>query len=394
MTYSRLLRRQTKYESSFEVWKGQIQKMYAAFFLSILLQIWGNVVDMDLYWKTLPATFTLVFSWGWNQFCFPPDVVAETGQDVSNPWINYNEWVCCQNANEPAWFLCVLMVYWMIFPHIYNFLHKASQLSVIALMIVCWMFTLFWPYFLGIGVIEPLYYWGGPLATIQAYHPISHWYKFVYGMCLARLFVDIFCREKTPGGKLFISETVIKLAVETKLFAPLGWLLLVILFGTIGYDDFLFSPFFRPISGQEFVLFVIFGLIILGCCFENDPITRLLIKMPFRLANDYNISYEIYILQGCVFSNLQLIMDGMTATKPFPHPNNAHERAVNERRYELVMRWGYIPILIIVSFCVMRYISGPIGAFLSRKKPAPKPRTPPPVQLETVVQAPEMMPAA
>lgn len=392
MTYTRLLRRQTKYESSYEVWKGSIQKMYPTFFLSILLTLWGNVRDIDLYWKTLPATLTLVFSWGWNQFCFPPSVVEGAGQHVSTPWKNYNEWVCCQNSNEPAWFLCVLMVYWMLFPHIYNVLHKASQLSVIMMMLVCWGFTLFWPYFLGIPSIEPLYYWGGPLATIQAYNPISHWYKFVYGMTLARIFVDIFCREKTEGGKLFISETVIKRAVETKLFAPVGWLCIVILFSTIEYDDFSFSPFFRPIAAQEFVLFVFFGLVILGCCFENDPITRLLIKMPFRLANDYNISYEIYILQGCVFSNLQLILTGVDACKPYPHGTTKDELEANQERYIFLQRVLFFPMLLIVSFFVMRYISGPIGGFLSQKKPAPKPRTPPPMQMETVVAPP--VPAA
>jgi len=389
MTYTRLLRRQTKYESSYEVWKSSITKMYPTFFLSILLTIWGNVRGIDLYWKTLPATLTLTFSWGWNQFCFPPSVVIAAGQNVSDPWTQYNEWVCCQNANEPAWFLCVLMAYWMLFPHVYHFLHKATQLSVIGMMLICWMGTLFWPYFLGIPAIEPLYHWGGPLATIQAYNPISHWYKFIYGMTLARIFVDIFCRPKTPGGKLFISQTVINRAVETKLFAPVGWLCILLLFCTCQYDDFTFAPFFRPISAQEFVLFVFFGLVILGCCFENDPITRLLIRMPFRLANDYNISYEIYILQGCVFSNLQLILTGVDACKPNPHAEpHTKEADENQAFYVLMMQCLYIPILLVISFIVMRYFSGPIGGFLSAKKPAPQPRTPAPLQMETVVAPP------
>jgi len=236
--------------------------------------------------------------------------------------------------------------------------------------------------------IEPFYYWGGPLATVQAYHPISHWYKFVYGMTLARIFVDIFCKEKTEGGRLFISETVIGRAVETRLFAPLGWLLLIILFSTIEYDNFSFSPFFKPVAAQEFVLFVIFGLIILGCCFENDPITRLLVRMPFRLANDYNISYEIYILQGCVFTNMELILTGVDAVKLYPHATSQAELDANFERYVLLQRIFYIPILLIFSFCVMRYVSGPIGGFLSQNKSAPKPRTPSPLQLETLIQAP------
>jgi len=201
--------------------------------------------------------------------------------------------------------------------------------------------------------------------------------------------VDIFCREKTPGGKLFISETIIRRTVETKLFAPVGWLCLVLLFCTGEYDTFTFSPFMRPISAQEFVLFVFFGLIIFGCCFENDPITRTLIRMPFRLANDYNISYEIYILQGCVFSNLQLILTGVDACKPYPHPTKDSEIHANEASYEKMMRILYIPILLIVSFIVQRYFSGPIGGFLSQKsKPAPKPRAPGPVQMETIVAPP------
>lgn len=291
------------------------------------------------------------------------------------------------------------MAYWLLFPHVYNWLHKASQLRVIGLMMICWAGTLFWPYFLGIPVIEPHYYWGGWLATVQAYNPISHWYKFIYGMTLARMFVDIFCREKTPGGKLFISETVIRRTVETKLFAPVGWLCLVLLFCTGEYDTFTFSPFMRPISAQEFVLFVFFGLIIFGCCFENDFITRTLIRMPFRLANDYNISYEIYILQGCVFSNMQLILTGVYACKPYPkascdphHPESqgCFEVHANEAFYEKMMRILYIPILLIISFIVQRYFSGPIGGFLSQKsKPAaPKPRAPGPVQMETIVAAP------
>merc|ERR1712071_184641 len=134
--------------------------------------------------------------------------------------------------------------------------------------------------------------------------------------------------------------------------------------------------------------FIFFGLIIFGCCFQNDPITRLLIRRPFRLANDYNISYEIYILQGCVFSNLQLILTGVDACKPHPHGTTPKELHENEVFYEKMMRILYIPILLIVSFIVMRYFSGPIGGFLSQKKPAPKPRTPAPMQMETIVAPP------
>merc|ERR1719414_2733338 len=118
-------------------------------------------------------------------YCAPPM------PDEPNPWTSYNSYICCANLNEPAWFLCCLQFYWMIFPWCYRWISKASTARVIGLFCFCLAWTLFWPIFLSFDWGD-LNDWGRTLPTVQAYHPLSHVHKFVFGMCVGKLLVDFY----------------------------------------------------------------------------------------------------------------------------------------------------------------------------------------------------------
>jgi len=232
-----------------------------------------------------------------------------------------------------------------------------------------------WPILLGIPAIEDQYVWGGWLATVQAYHPISHLHKFVFGMCAAKIFVDLWCRPEPdqPNGKLKISETQIDRTKEGFLFAPIGWVLLGALFFGGQYDDYLLKLIWRPLALQEFVLVPVFTLIIVGSAFQRDPITRILNRYPFKLCADRDISYEIYILQGPVQYFLQWLF--LKNDVFLVHAGDKITRAEqdeNMARYTMLMRYLFVPLLVLYSYFINRYVSAPISMMMA-KKPPPSP---------------------
>merc|ERR1712203_967696 len=165
--------------------------------------------------------------------------------------------------------------------------------------------TLFWPLALSIDWVSQFDQWGEPLQTVRAYHPISHFHKFVFGMCTARCFVDIFCRpsKENPNGKLFVSETQINRVAEARFFAPVGWFLILCLFCFKDKDTFQFPiPWLGRLAAQDLFLLPLFALVIVGAAIQRDPITKIMSIPPLSWIGNLEISYEVYILQGPVMS--------------------------------------------------------------------------------------------
>lgn len=224
-------------ETMYQSWSTNIQKMYAPFLLSILVALFLGLGTpggtWDLMFKTLPTTLTLTFAWGWSQFCYSPWKVHPP---PDSPWSTYNEYICVEGINEPAWFLSTLAAFWILFPPIFRFVRGTTQARVIALLIVTVGLNLFYPLFTASSIVanNPTFNeWGGPFQTIQSYHPVSHLHKFVMGMCTARMFIDTFCRPKRlddKDGKLYISETLIKKVPEAAFFAPFAWFMIILMF--------------------------------------------------------------------------------------------------------------------------------------------------------------------
>merc|ERR1712232_667919 len=162
---------------------------------------------------------------GWDMYCYPPTIDGKLLTDSIEKWKHFNPYVCCANANEPAWYLCSLQAFWVGYPLFFRWISASKLEKVIGLMFLMWMWTLLWPLFLGMSWTDKYDTWGEPLQTVRAYHPLSHFHKFVFGMCCARCYVDIFCRPKpdNPNGKLFVSETQINRVAEARFFGPLGW---------------------------------------------------------------------------------------------------------------------------------------------------------------------------
>lgn len=225
------------------------------------------------------------------------------------------------------------------------------------LLVLCWGCTLIYPYILSLKALEDIDTWGSPLPTFQAYHPVSHVYKFGFGMALARLYIDFFAvQDPDDERRLCISETRVRAVPEAVIFAFAGYALILWLFLPGQLDSFKLSLFFTPIDCQETILLPAFGLLIYGCALKRDPITKLLCKRPFRWLNDYNFTYEIYILQGCVWTMLQVVYQ-----QPPVNPSG------DEDIYKKWQKWTYLPILCVVAFFVNRYISQPIGKMMSER---------------------------
>jgi len=266
-----------------------MKKVYPAYFLSIIIGFIVYRAALIKQWHSLPAQFLLIFNWYPNDKC---------GSET---------WFCQQGINEPAWYLGALQVYWFLFPHLYKIVRQLSQTRVAALLAICWSLCLVWPILLGF-ISTPKE--GSQLRTFQEFSPVNHFHKFVFGMCVARLFVDLFCRAASvdrPDTK-FVSDFVVSRTPEVNFFTPVSLVVLAFLFFSVPYNSF--SLFY--LSAQEFVLLPLFSMLVVGVSLQADCISRFLTRWPLNVVEKYDISYEVYILQGCVF---QLTIAVMRSSK-------------------------------------------------------------------------------
>lgn len=401
MTYSRLLRNSSQHETVFQVWRSSIVRIYPAYVISIFLTLYQNSGALLSTYKSIPTSLLMVFSWGWNMYCRAPHEKVGQYINTTEDWTTYNEYICVGGINEPAWYICTLQFYWFLFPVVYRWVQRKSIARVTGAMLFLWACTLIWPLLLAVPGIAKHYQWGGPLATVQAYNPISHWYKFFFGMCLARVFVELFCRPKpgAPNGRLYISETQINRVSEAFLFAPIGWVSLFALFFVGQYDEFQLKLIWRPLSAQEFVLVPIFSLIIIGSALRRDWITKALTSWPLNWFEKNDFSYEIYILQGGVNYALQWVFNFALPLQcppadPNHYPIDPHQSDCTDEipmKVGLLIRWLYIPILCLFAYAVQRFITNPIANEFSGKSrssaPTPKAVTPKPAVEPTLEEA-------
>merc|ERR1712032_353266 len=109
-------------------------------------------------------------------------------------------------------------------------------------------------------------------------------------------------------------------------------------------------------------------MLIVSLCFEADPLTKLLAMWPFKWFSDHSISYEIYILQGCVWTVLYNLILYKKGWNNQPNPADVTSFFIL-----------YIIALHMASIFICLFITEPNGAPpVPPKKPAPAPL----VQLE------------
>jgi len=294
-TYTRLSNPARLTQTGFQCWKYSVRKVYPTYIISIVLTLLTQT-DYFMLWRSLPAQLLFVFNWGANLSCKTPDRKIFTGSDQ---WRNFQ---CVEGLNEPAWYIGALQVYWYLSPTIIQALAPLSALKVAALLLLTWSLTLFWPLLLTFQSVEIAMAEGTGWRTFQEYNPLSHLHKFVFGMCVARLFLDIFCR-KHENGRLHIDTKTAQRVAEAAFIVPIAVLVLVYLACSGSIFEFLFLG----LSSYEFVLLPLFAALIVGLALERDPISKLLALWPLNLLNNYDLSFEIYILQGCAWTTTNVL---------------------------------------------------------------------------------------
>lgn len=297
-TYTRLVK-PPRAEPWLSVWYRGMQKVYPAYFVSIFIWVMLkiNQYDMTVLVRTLPAQLLLIFNWWPQMACY--DIDPKTLYAATPP--SGLRWFCVSGVNEPAWYLGSLQLFWMLFPLVFPLVDRLSQLRVAFLLLISWSLCLVWPFLL--TFINPEE--GSPLRTLQEFNPVSHFHKFVFGMCLARFYVDFFCRgtPEEPRRK-FLSDLIIGRVAEAPLFTPLALVVIGLMFFTSPIDSFSFMS----LSSYEFVLLPLFALLVVGVSLQQDYFSALLGSPCMRWIEDYDLSYEIYILQGCAMELCTQVM--------------------------------------------------------------------------------------
>jgi len=161
------------------------------------------------------------------------------------------------------------------------------------------------------------YAWSTMDLTLAKFNPISFWHIFVFGMLLARLFVDveqgaITCVFETGrrAAQLELlpdatSDCTVDLLVQlqsicTNYGACLGYTILLLFFVTYGHpnrDIWLLGDL--QIVFRNGFLLPAHAALLWGLSMEKDPLAKLFTYRPFCWAE--HISYPQYILQAPVF---------------------------------------------------------------------------------------------
>jgi peptidoglycan/LPS O-acetylase OafA/YrhL len=294
MVHTRLCGR-SREENAFSIWWDSFKKIFPTYFMSIFISLLLKLDprNMYLYERTILPQLALVFNWVPQELCFPVDSDGHVQWNPDNVTVAYREVFCVEGLNEPAWYLGSLQVYWLLFFPVFLLVKKCSQIRVVMLLLLSWSLCLFWPIWFSFHDAAE----GTWVRTLQEFHPVSHFHKFVFGMCVGRLFVDLFCRERAGGGGLGISDAILDNNPELTVFAPLALLILLLIFFAVSIDDFMFLN----LASYEFVLLPVFAMLVVGLSMQKDVISRALVWGPLQVFERYDISYEIYILQGCAF---------------------------------------------------------------------------------------------
>lgn len=171
----------------------------------------------------------------------------------------------------------------------------------------------------------------------------SHLHKFLFGMCVARLFVDLFCEEDPSNGRTgkFVSQAKVDRNIELRLFAPIA---LVVISTLMFFSGPVNKFMFLRLSSYEFVLLPAFALLVAGLGLETSWLSRLLSCQPFSWVESLDMSFEIYIFQGWTFDWCASLF-WVTGDSP--------EEWLKSPGNHIV----YPCVLLVVSFFTNRYLS-------------------------------------
>eukprot|EP00746_Dinoflagellata_sp_MGD_P082257 gnl/MRDRNA2_/MRDRNA2_326604_c0_seq1.p1 gnl/MRDRNA2_/MRDRNA2_326604_c0~~gnl/MRDRNA2_/MRDRNA2_326604_c0_seq1.p1 ORF type:complete len:230 (-),score=2.28 gnl/MRDRNA2_/MRDRNA2_326604_c0_seq1:42-656(-) len=120
-------------------------------------------------------------------------------------------------------------------------------------------------------------------------HPLTYWPSFVFGMGLARVFLEFEIGKAAPN--CFLSRTFGRLwEIFSHGGASFSYVVLLLLFS---YG----TPWRRYLWWQHGLLLVPFSAVLLGLARGKDPLCRMFSHRYAQLLGD--MSFPLYILQNC-----------------------------------------------------------------------------------------------
>lgn len=270
--------------------KNRFARIYPIYLFAIILVLLGQVLINNIEVTNLFLNLFLVQSW-------VPDKAL--------------------TFNPPGWSLSVELVFYVIFPFLYNHFYKKLNLKKIVICILLFWFVFQVIYNLFINTENHLF------RNFLVYNPLMHLNVFFIGNVSGLLFIKYF-KDKRKNYNLLILSIII-------------CILLVLNFDFgLNYHNGLLSIFFIP-----FILLL---------SINNSRLTKVLNKKVFIFLGE--ISYGIYILQFPVFS----LVSAYSLKKYL----NIYD--------ETVLFLIRLVILIILSSITYKFIEKPLQKHIKKKK--------------------------
>merc|ERR1712203_1066272 len=197
--------------------RRRLTVIYPAFFLSLLLKVMYAPGKTWFQWCMLPLHGLLMQSW------LPICHTEDSGSVSCGPWL----------YNGEAWFLSVLIVYWLALRPLAEFFRRRTPLFSSATLVMCWLFA---AVFQLLGPEKRLEGWLGCTSKVCSMTimvalratPIGYAHVFVAGVAAARVFMLVATRD---------GETRERISVQTqRVVLDAGSAPMVLRFGCcIGY---------------------------------------------------------------------------------------------------------------------------------------------------------------
>merc|ERR1719401_546034 len=305
--------------------RRRLTVIYPAFFLSLLLKVTYAPGKTTFEWIMLPFHGLLMQSW------LP--ICRTDGESVScSPWL----------YNGEAWFLSVLLVFWLFLRPLAEFFRRRSLAFSSVALAACWLFSMVFQ-LLGshdrlAGWIHQDSSWGSMTVMVAIRStPIGYVHVFVAGVAAARVFMLVAMRDAETGGSISADTQRIRLAADS---APL-----LLRFGCcFGYGGYALILLFAASWIQPYYYFFHNGgmlpvmvLILIGAAIGTDPITTWLFRSKPLLVLG-RISYMQYLMQH--------VLQGWIR-RAFGWDDNATAQAL------------FLPCLLLCSYCCQRWVERP-----------------------------------
>lgn len=300
--------------------------VYPCYLLSILLTAFANTGQDPFEWAILPLHLLLMQAWFPICHHFP-----ERGYISCSAW----RW------NGEAWFISVLMFYWLILRPLANLMRRLSLIGAFTVVCICCFLSFGLSGFGNLEAESHSMRNNEITMTIKA-SPVGYLHVFVAGIACARLFILTSMRDAETGDR--VTDETRRVALD-KRSTPF-----ILRYGCcFGYALYIFMVIFmrspycsdddQPQCPKNLVLhngalIPVMGLVLLGAAAGADPLAEWVFKWrPFLVLGQ--LSYVQYLMQKPVWNFLR---------DHFPNFDS---------------RFVYIPTLIVFAFLCQRWAEIP-----------------------------------